>query len=126
MTIKQLNQLKYLGGEIKMNQRRVEELRSKAEGGVSRLTGTPRSKTEKNNIERYVTEIIALNDRIMADQRRCQGYISRIDDSLMRSVFTLKFVHNFRWKKIAFRIGGGNTEDGIKQAYYRFLRKNGL
>ena len=51
-------------------------------------------------------------------------YIATVDDSLMRQILTLRFVEGMSWRKVARSIGGGNTEDSVKQACSRFLRKD--
>lgn len=50
-----------------------------------------------------------------------EEFIVAIQDSRMRRIVNLRVLENLSWNKVADRIGGGNTEDGIKKAYYRFI-----
>lgn len=132
MTLKELSQLYYLNREIEMDQRRLEELRAKADSPSSgRLTGMPRNPTVENKIERYVAEIVDLSVIIATKQQQCihernrlERYISDISDSLTRQIFTLRFINGLNWVQVAAHIGGGNTELGVKQRFYRYIRKH--
>ena len=52
-----------------------------------------------------------------------EEFISSVDDSMMRRIINLRFIEKMSWGKIANKIGGGNTEDSIKKAFYRFMEK---
>lgn len=52
-----------------------------------------------------------------------EEFIASVDDSRMRRIITLRFIENLSWNAVARRIGGGNTEDSIKKAFYRFMEK---
>jgi len=131
MTLKELSQLYYLNREIEMDRRRLEELRAKVEGpSAPRLTGMPRSTDVESKLERHVADIVDLSAIIAAKQQQCihernrlERYISDIDDSLTRMIFTLRFINGLSWMQVAAHIGGGNTEEGIKKTCYRFLDK---
>lgn len=51
-------------------------------------------------------------------------YIAGIDDSLTRMIITHRHVDMMKWRDIAQKIGGGNTEDGIRKIYMRYLEKD--
>ena len=132
MTLKELSQLYYLNREIEMDQRRLEELRVKAESPSSgRLDGMPRSPNTENRLERYIAEIVDLSAIITAKQMRCihernrlERYINDIDDSLTRQIFTFRFINGLSWYQVSAHIGGGNTEAGVKKVCYRYLIQN--
>ena len=50
-----------------------------------------------------------------------EEFIASVDDSRMRRIITLRFIDNLSWNKVADRIGGNNTEDSVKKAFYRFM-----
>lgn len=52
-----------------------------------------------------------------------EEFISSVNDSRMRRIISLRFLENLSWNKVADRIGGGNTEDSVKKAFYRFMEK---
>ena len=132
MTLKELSQLYYLNREIEIDQQRIDELRAKAANpSAGQLTGMPQNPTIESKLERYIAEIVDLSVIISTKQQRCihernrlERYINDIPDSLTRQIFTLRCVNGLNWVQIAAHIGGGNTELGVKQRFYRFVRKN--
>lgn len=54
-------------------------------------------------------------------------FIHNIDDSVIRCALIMRYMDGStppKWDKIALKIGGGNTGDGIRKAVSRFLAKN--
>lgn len=49
-------------------------------------------------------------------------FISSISDSHMRRIVNLRVVEGHSWIKVAHMMGGGNTEDGVRIAFERFLK----
>lgn len=49
-----------------------------------------------------------------------EEFISGISDSHIRRIVNLRVVEGLSWRKVADRIGG-NTEDSVKKAFYRFM-----
>lgn len=52
-----------------------------------------------------------------------EEFIASVDDSRMRRVIALRFIDNLSWNKVADKIGGNNTEDSVKKAFYRYMEK---
>lgn len=48
-------------------------------------------------------------------------FVESIDDSHMRMIITYRIIENYSWGQVADAMGGGNTEDGVKKAFYRFM-----
>lgn len=48
-------------------------------------------------------------------------FIESIDDSHMRMIITYRIIENYSWWQVADAMGGGNTEDSVKKAFYRFM-----
>ena len=76
-----------------------------------------------------------LNSKINAEIRKLESryenllhvtndvldFIESIDDSHMRMIITYRIIENYSWGQVADAMGGGNTEDGVKKAFYRFM-----
>lgn len=135
MTVNELSQLYYLKREIKMDKERLEELRLQASAPSSQnITGMPSGGMPpgfNHKIEGYLTDIIELEKTIQYKMKKCineqkfiEKYISTIPDSLLRQIFTLRFICGKSWRQIAFDVGGGNTEGSVKMACYRYLKSN--
>lgn len=52
-----------------------------------------------------------------------EEFIASVTDSRMRRIITLRFIENLSWNKVADRIGGGNSEDGVRMSFERFMKK---
>lgn len=48
-------------------------------------------------------------------------FIDSITDNRTNLIFYLRYICGYEWRNIANMIGGGNTENGIKCAAYRYL-----
>lgn len=48
-------------------------------------------------------------------------FIESIDDSHMRMIITYRIIENYSWGQVADAMRGGNTEDSVKKAFYRFM-----
>lgn len=131
VTLKELSQLYYLNREIEMDKRRLEELEAKVQPGGQVLTGMPHAPGVTDKIGDLVPEIADLRGIIEAKHKQClyersrlERYISSIDDSLLRQVFTYRFVNGLLWEQVADSVGGKNTADGCRMAVTRYLARN--
>lgn len=128
MTINELSQLYWLNREIEMDQKRLEELRGKVAPASPTLTRMPHGTGDNSSkVERVAAEIVDLEAIIAAKQIQCiherqrlERYIRDIPDSLVRMVFTFRFVGGLTWGQVAESIGG-NTSDSVKKICYRYL-----
>lgn len=131
MTLKELSQLYYLNREIERDQERLEKLRASASvPGAPNYDGMPKSPSFENRLERYIAEIVDLEAIIQAkitqclhERARLERYIAEIPDSLTRQIFQLRFINGLTWVQIAFSVGGGNTEEGVRKRVYRYLEQ---
>lgn len=129
MTLKELSQLYYLNREIEMDKRRLEELEAKAVSCTPNLTGMPRSPGVGDRVGRYAAEIVDLRGTIEAKHKQClyersrlERYIASIEDSLLRQIFTYRFVNGLPWEQVAACIGGSNTGESVRQAAHRYIK----
>jgi hypothetical protein len=131
MTLKELSQLYYLNREIERDQQRLEELRARASApGSTNYDCMPKSSGFENRLDRYIAEIVDLEAIIHAkitqclhERARLERYIAEIPDSLTRQIFQLRFINGLTWGQIAFTVGGGNTEEGVRKRVYRYLEQ---
>lgn len=104
-------------------------------GGIQSFTveGIPTEEYQKKRTE-------LLSKKLMLNQRKSileilefeitekisdvEEFISSIDDSRMRRIINLKFIENLSWIQVANRMGGGNTENGVKSSFHRFMQNN--
>ena len=54
---------------------------------------------------------------------RIMRFVATVDDSLIRQIITYRHIDMMKWRDIAQKIGGGNSEDGLRMAYTRFMEK---
>ena len=130
MTLKELSQLYYLNREIEMDQRRLRELEARALPGAQVITGMPHGSGVADIVGRYAAEIADLRGIIEAKHQQClyersrlERYIADIDDSLLRQIFTYRFVNGLPWLQVAACIGGNNTADSVRVACNRYIEK---
>lgn len=50
-------------------------------------------------------------------------FIASIEDSYMRRVVNLRFIQRLSWIQVAEKVGGGNTDETVRQAFHRFMNK---
>ena len=62
---------------------------------------------------RYENLLQATNDVL--------DFIESVSDSHMRLIITYRIIENYSWGQVADAMGGGNTEDSVKKAFYRFM-----
>lgn len=49
--------------------------------------------------------------------------VDGLEDEFMRSIVTYRFIYGMSWRQVAFRVGGGISESGVRMAYNRFIEK---
>lgn len=62
----------------------------------------------------------------LTERNKLERYIAGISDSLIRMIFTFRFVNGLTWAQVSEHIGMRTTEDSVKKMCYRYLenRKN--
>lgn len=51
-------------------------------------------------------------------------FVDSINDEFIKAIVTYRFIEGMSWRQVAFRMGGGNTEDSVRKAYSRYFEKN--
>lgn len=131
MTRQELSQLYYLRREIQSDKERLAKLEAAASSTSPGSSGMPSGKGNVTDRTALAVEISMLKDLIYEkicreeqELRRLMNYISGIEDSLTRQIFTARFVDNLNWVAISMRVGGGNTPEMVRKRCYRYLRGN--
>lgn len=129
MTIKELSKLYDLNREIEHDNQKLRELRAAATNTNSKITGLPHAPgiSDKTSLAveiSYIAGIIETKKlRTVCEYKRIIEYINTIDDPHIRDIITLKHINGLNWVQIAYSIGGKNTAEGIRTAYYRHFKK---
>ena len=127
MTKAELEQIYYLNRELKMWETELERVRCKSLVG-SPLPGNSHGSGVSDKVADRAERIIELENRIIAKRDEIQRlrdeaveYIYSIPDSLTRQIIYYRCVSLMSWRKVAYEVGGKNTEDSVKKIYYRFF-----
>lgn len=129
MTRDELEQIYYLNREQKVLERELERLRGRSliqspmpnashGSGISDKVG--RLAEQCVDLEQLIREKKA---EIQQQRDKALEYIYNIPDSLTRQVIYYRCVSLFSWKRVAYEVGGQNTEESVKKVYYRFFKK---
>lgn len=131
MTLKDLSQLYYLTREIEMDKQRLKALESRAVDCSAGLSSTPGRSGPSDIVGFCAADIADLRGIIEAKQQQClyernrlERYISSIDNSMIRQIFTCRFIDRLPWEQVAACVGGSNTGDGCRMVVKRYLQKN--
>lgn len=62
------------------------------------------------------------SNRDKAELAKLTAYIDGIEDALTRKIFIARYVDRCSWAQVAQRVGGGNTENGVRVRHNRYLR----
>lgn len=129
MTRNELRQIYNLNQEVRMLQKELDKLRCKSLVKSPTVDNMPRG-GKKYGIDDYAADIadyekaiVGLLAQAQIQQKKIIEYIQGIDDSLMRQIIFYRHISCMTWNEVAGAIGGGNTENSVKQAYSRFFRK---
>lgn len=116
-----------------MWQKELEKLQCKSLIKGQEITGMPFVTGTSDKVGDLVTQITdteavikGLLARIQIERRRIIEYIDTIQDSTIRQIVFLYCVSNMNWFQVASSLGEGYTADGVKQTYYRHLKKNNI
>lgn len=102
------------------------------EGGIQGfvIEGVPTREYEKKRSDLFLKKLM-LNQRkstleilefeLLEKTNEVEKFIAGVNDSRMRRIINLRFIEGLSWGKVADRIGGGNTEGGVKMAFQRFM-----
>jgi hypothetical protein len=125
-----LSQLYHLNHEIEQDKQRLRELEAAATNTNSKITGMPHvaGVSDKTSLAAEIAYLRGVTEakiqQLYYEYNRLLDYINSIDDSYIRQIMSLRFINGLSWRQISFSIGGGNTDESVKKACYRFLNKS--
>ena len=131
MTVKELSQLYWLKKEIRRDQERLEELRvlARSPSGPNLSGMKVQGGKQESKLEKIVLQIVELEEmlsekqiRSIEQQLELERYIETIPESYLRTIFGYRFIDGMTWPQIAIQMS--TTEDSVKKACYRYIRKN--
>lgn len=129
MTAERLKQFRHLKKEIEDLEQRIKRIsRSQVTDVVS---GSDR---EYPYTQHHVT-ITGIDQRALRRlQRKRQAckkeydeiamWIDSIEDSQLRMIFRARYLDGYKWVRVARKVGGDNTADGVRKAHDRYLDNN--
>lgn len=94
--------------------------------GSIRIEGFPYADYEKRrrSLQSYLQKLKEAEERLMEMTNEAEEYINSIADSRMRRIVQYRVMDGMPWKQVAIQMGGGNTEDGVRKAFERFIEKS--
>lgn len=132
MTLRELSKYYKLHERLERNRQMLSSLSAAAGPGAQVLTGMPRAAGVSDKVSDLVIEMEDLEERIaylegecIREKKKLEQYIGKIRDDQTRMIFRLRFVHCMTWSQVADAIGGRNTEKGVKNICYRYLKSWG-
>lgn len=128
LTEKELRQIYYINREIIMWQRELDRLKCTSLVKSPIVSDMPRGGCHRGmedyavDLVEYETVIAGLLAKVQVQRKRIVEFINGIDDSLMKQIIFYRHISCMTWNEVAAEIGGGNTENSVKQTYSRFMR----
>lgn len=131
MTKKELSQLYFLRKEICTKQKQIEKLEALATSCTSKFSDMPHSTEKSDKIGKIGTKIADLKNKLEKNlqnrvkiESEISDFIENVEDVIVRMILIHRCINCYSWGKIANKIGGNNTSDGLRKIYERFLREN--
>ena len=129
MTREELEQIYYLNRELRVLERELERLRGRSLI-QSPLPNSTHGSGVSDKVGRLAERCVDLEILIREKQREIEQlrdkaveYIYSIPDSLTRQVVYYRCVSLMSWKRVAYEVGGKNTEESVRKVYTRFFDK---
>lgn len=135
--------LENLDSEIRKDEAHLADLELQA-SSVSgpNYDGMPKNPSYSNRLENTVLQIVELQNTIerkkalrtdcamtiqakqilcLTERNKLERYIKELPDSLLRMIFTFRFINGLTWAQVSEHIGMRTTEDSVKKMCYRYL-----
>lgn len=131
MTLKELSELYYLDKHIERLNIRIAALESRALPKSPDTSGMPRAPSPPIKLDELVPEIAdektkleRLKSEYQTKKQELESRIYTVPDEYIKLIMLYRFVDLLTWQQIAQRIGGDNTEDSVRKACNRYIRKH--
>ncbi len=129
MTKNELEQIYYLNRELKMWERELAELKAQSLVHSPQLSAVHSRNISDNVGDRAQKKadleafIKAKKDELQDARDKALRYIADIPDSLTRMVVYYHCVSLMSWRRVAYEVGGANTEESVRKIYTRFFER---
>lgn len=130
MTVKELSEVYYIQKIINRYDEKIAQLYASLEPGGMNLSGMPRDPSPKNRMVDVIAKVDELKRKKRIEEAKQQvarikldKFIEECDNPQIRIILMYRFVDFLKWEAVAAKLGGNNTEDSVKKACYRFLKK---
>lgn len=127
MTIQDLSKVRNIKRVIQSKEERLKKLKSTVTNTVSNLSLAP-GKGCNDKVGNLSTEIADLKSELLQDLRRSyrekaiiEIVIKNAPDEQLKEIIRLYFIDCLRWKDVANKLGGNNTEDTVRMRCKRYL-----
>lgn len=94
-------------------------------------SGIPKNPSPQNRTETKYIEICSKREKLQVKKQEFEQhkanvelYIENITDLFTRRIFEKHIFQRMKFRQISKELGGGNTEDGVRQAFNRYLKEN--
>ncbi|MDE6733810.1 MAG: hypothetical protein K2J77_13165 [Oscillospiraceae bacterium] len=132
MTLEELNEYNIIKAHIEQCRDKIREISSETiRSPIFDTSGISNSPSSRNPTEEKYIRAMAKKEmyeqQIVEDMEkitRIEKYISSIRDRRTRMIFEMRIYENEKFFKIAMKFGGRNTEDSVKNIFYRYLKHN--
>ena len=133
MTRRDLEKVYYLKRELKMWEKRYEELIADMSQDTVAPDGMPYSLTNKISspteskaiqIADHAELIRGKAAEIRLAIREVEAFIVGIEDPFIRQIVTWRCVYCMAWNDVAEKIGQSATPESVRKTYCRFVEKN--
>lgn len=129
MTKQQLEQIYYTARELQMWERELERLKARSPVSSPQPqvgSGSGISDPTAQKAERVISledKIRELKEKLRTERDEAVQFIITIPNSVTRMVVYYRCVSLMNWRRVAYEVGGGNTEESVRKIYTRFCDK---
>ena len=78
---------------------------------------------KKRMIYQMESLLMTSETQLLLRETQTEQFICSINDSLTRRIMRFRVIDGLKWREVAQKIGGNNTEDGVRAIYNRFMSK---
>lgn len=106
----------------------IGSLRAAAESITPQLSDMPKNPYLEEKLSKYVALIIdterkleVMKPEAEARKQKILIYVERLEDMVIKSIISLRFLELMSWVDVAKAVGGGNTGDMVRITCQRYL-----
>lgn len=126
MTKRDLADILHLRQEIEDLENQIHKYRAMAEKSTSTITDMPSSSKKVDYRDLLVdtlNELEQIKKAYTARLFEIESYIATVDTLFVKRVIRYKYIEGLNWRKVAEKIGGNNTADGVRKVLDRYLKR---